>query len=187
MFIPLTGAVRRKLGKPASVGWQYHQGGNLSEGGQELSCRDFPTFCTGRWTCDDNGLRRSYSGNFLTFFLLVNAAEVHKHKECLSLIFFDNFVEDFVWRIGCRDLIVYSICLSFIQLIVVIFSSLNDFLQGWDFESINTAIGNDSNNRFEMEPINEMMVGHNVSLTFAVKSSLPDSFTWFAQVSLQTV
>lgn len=94
---------------------------------------------------------------------------------------------DFVWRIGCRDLIVYGICLSFIQLIVVIFSSLNGFLQGWDFESINTAVGNDSHNRFEMEPINEMMVGHNVSLSFAVKSSLPDSFTWFAQVSLQTV
>lgn len=138
------------------------------------------------WVCACNaeaGFRARYHSYNIIFN--IRYKKIDFLSISTSLIFFDNFVEDFVWRIGCRDLIVYSICLSFIQLIVVIFSSLNGFLQGWDFESINTAIGNDSHNRFEMEPINEMMVGHNVSLSFAVKSSLPDSFTWFAQVSLK--
>lgn len=148
VFLPLSGAVRFKLGKPAAVGWEHHQGGNLSEGGQELSYWDVPTVCTWRWTCDDNGLRWSHSGNFLLFLTFL----------CLFCS----------WRLWLRHCISFSTWVS-------------GFLQGWDFESINTAIGNTSN-RFEMEPINEMMVGHNVSLSFAVKSSMPDSFTWFAQV-----
>lgn len=36
-----------------------------------------------------------------------------------------------------------------------------------------------------MEPMNEMAVGHNVCLSSMVKSSLPDSFVWFAQVRRQ--
>lgn len=86
------------------------------------------------------------------------------------------YLKNFIWAFLVSVYLLFSLQWSF-------FSSLNGFLQGWDFESINTAIGNASN-MFEMEPINEMMVGHNVSLSFAVKSSLPDSFTWFAQVSL---
>ncbi|KAF3702324.1 Cilia- and flagella-associated protein 44 [Channa argus] len=53
-------------------------------------------------------------------------------------------------------------------------------VRGWDFESIDTADSESS--KFEMEPMNEMRVGHNVCLTSVVKSSLPDSFIWFAQV-----
>lgn len=56
-------------------------------------------------------------------------------------------------------------------------------LQGWDFESIDTADSTSDSSRFELEPMNEMVVGHNVCLTSMVKSSLPDSFVWFAQVS----
>ncbi|KAK2888569.1 cilia- and flagella-associated protein 44 [Channa argus] len=54
-------------------------------------------------------------------------------------------------------------------------------VRGWDFESIDTADSESS--KFEMEPMNEMRVGHNVCLTSVVKSSLPDSFIWFAQDS----
>ncbi|XP_026153925.1 cilia- and flagella-associated protein 44 isoform X2 [Mastacembelus armatus] len=53
----------------------------------------------------------------------------------------------------------------------------------WDFESIDSADSNNDIGRFEMEPMNELVVGHNVCLTSVVKSSLPDSFNWFAQDS----
>ncbi|XP_040013967.1 cilia- and flagella-associated protein 44 [Xiphias gladius] len=56
-------------------------------------------------------------------------------------------------------------------------------VRGWDFESIDAADSNSVNSRFEMEPMNEMVVGHNVCLSSMVKSSLPDSFIWFAQDS----
>ncbi|KAK2818850.1 hypothetical protein Q5P01_024411 [Channa striata] len=54
-------------------------------------------------------------------------------------------------------------------------------VRGWDFESIDTADSDSS--KFEMEPMNEMVVGHNVCLTSVVRSSVPDSFIWFAQDS----
>ncbi|XP_034144335.1 cilia- and flagella-associated protein 44 isoform X2 [Esox lucius] len=53
----------------------------------------------------------------------------------------------------------------------------------WDFESIDTADCNDDTGLFEIEPMNEMVIGRNVSLSSMVKSSLPDSFIWFAQDS----
>uniref|UniRef100_A0A3B4XPH3 Cilia- and flagella-associated protein 44 n=1 Tax=Seriola lalandi dorsalis TaxID=1841481 RepID=A0A3B4XPH3_SERLL len=56
-------------------------------------------------------------------------------------------------------------------------------VQGWDFESIDSADSSSDCNRFEIEPMNEMVVGHNVCLSSVVKSSLPDSFLWFAQDS----
>uniref|UniRef100_A0A7N6BMS0 Cilia- and flagella-associated protein 44 n=1 Tax=Anabas testudineus TaxID=64144 RepID=A0A7N6BMS0_ANATE len=56
-------------------------------------------------------------------------------------------------------------------------------VRGWDFESIDTADSNSDSGRFEIEPMNEMVVGHNVCLTSVVRSSLPDSFIWFAQDS----
>ncbi|XP_041816587.1 cilia- and flagella-associated protein 44 [Chelmon rostratus] len=56
-------------------------------------------------------------------------------------------------------------------------------VRGWDFESIDTADSNGDSSMFEMEPINEMVVGHNVCLSSVVKSSLPDSLIWFAQDS----
>ncbi|XP_041825763.1 cilia- and flagella-associated protein 44 isoform X2 [Melanotaenia boesemani] len=52
---------------------------------------------------------------------------------------------------------------------------------GWDFERINTT--NSDSRRFEMDPINKLVVGHNVCLSSVVRSSLPDSFIWFAQDS----
>ncbi|XP_076614824.1 cilia- and flagella-associated protein 44 [Chaetodon auriga] len=56
-------------------------------------------------------------------------------------------------------------------------------VRGWDFESIDTADSNGDSSMFEVEPMNEMVVGHNVCLSSVVKSSLSDSFIWFAQDS----
>ncbi|XP_041693955.1 cilia- and flagella-associated protein 44 isoform X1 [Coregonus clupeaformis] len=56
-------------------------------------------------------------------------------------------------------------------------------IRGWDFESIDTADCNDDRGLFEIEPMNEMVIGRNVSLSSMVKSCLPDSFIWFAQDS----
>uniref|UniRef100_A0A3Q3F8B2 WD repeat domain 52 n=1 Tax=Labrus bergylta TaxID=56723 RepID=A0A3Q3F8B2_9LABR len=53
----------------------------------------------------------------------------------------------------------------------------------WDFEGIDSADSSDHSSKFEMEPMNEMVVGHNVCLSSVVKSSTPDSFVWFAQDS----
>ncbi|MEQ2165341.1 hypothetical protein GOODEAATRI_015753 [Goodea atripinnis] len=55
--------------------------------------------------------------------------------------------------------------------------------QVWDLERINTANISSTSSRFEMEPINELVVGHNVWLSSVVRSSLPDSFIWFVQVN----
>ncbi|XP_061887395.1 cilia- and flagella-associated protein 44-like [Entelurus aequoreus] len=56
-------------------------------------------------------------------------------------------------------------------------------IRGWDFETIDSAdsIGNSS--KFEMKPINELVVGHHVCLSSIVKSSQHDSTIWFAQDS----
>ncbi|XP_061589187.1 cilia- and flagella-associated protein 44 [Cololabis saira] len=54
-------------------------------------------------------------------------------------------------------------------------------VRGWDFDGIDTAIINDGSSKFEMEPINEMVVGHNVCLSSVVRSSPSDSSIWFAQ------
>ncbi|KAM3873982.1 cilia- and flagella-associated protein 44 [Diretmus argenteus] len=56
-------------------------------------------------------------------------------------------------------------------------------IRGWDLESIATADPTDASGKFQMEPMNEMTIGRNVSLSSAVKSSLPDSSIWFAQDS----
>uniref|UniRef100_A0A3Q3I9T7 Cilia- and flagella-associated protein 44 n=1 Tax=Monopterus albus TaxID=43700 RepID=A0A3Q3I9T7_MONAL len=56
-------------------------------------------------------------------------------------------------------------------------------VRGWDFESINMVDSDGNSSRFEMEPMNEMVVGHNVCLSSMVKSSLSNSFIWFAQDS----
>nr|XP_046230506.1 cilia- and flagella-associated protein 44 isoform X2 [Scatophagus argus] len=56
-------------------------------------------------------------------------------------------------------------------------------VRSWDLESISTANSYSDSSGFEMEPMNEMVVGHNVCLSSVVKSSLPDSFIWFAQDS----
>ncbi|XP_029301209.1 cilia- and flagella-associated protein 44 [Cottoperca gobio] len=50
----------------------------------------------------------------------------------------------------------------------------------WDFDTIDTADSTSDSSRFELEPINEMVLGHNVCLSSVVKSSLHDSIC-FAQ------
>ncbi|XP_061603571.1 LOW QUALITY PROTEIN: cilia- and flagella-associated protein 44-like [Phyllopteryx taeniolatus] len=54
-------------------------------------------------------------------------------------------------------------------------------IRGWDFETIDAADSSSENSRFEMEPMNEMVVGRHVCLFSIVKSSQPDSTIWFAQ------
>ncbi|XP_029902729.1 cilia- and flagella-associated protein 44 [Myripristis murdjan] len=54
-------------------------------------------------------------------------------------------------------------------------------VRGWDLQGIDAADCDDDSGMFEMEPINEMVIGHNVNLSSVVKSSLPD--IWFAQDS----
>ncbi|KAM4720112.1 cilia- and flagella-associated protein 44 isoform 2-T2 [Anableps anableps] len=54
-------------------------------------------------------------------------------------------------------------------------------IRTWDFERINMA--NISSSKFQVEPINELVVGKNVCLSSMVRSSIPDSFIWFAQDS----
>ncbi|XP_031711807.1 cilia- and flagella-associated protein 44 isoform X2 [Anarrhichthys ocellatus] len=56
-------------------------------------------------------------------------------------------------------------------------------VRGWDFESIDTADGNRDGSRFELEPMNELVVGHKVCLSSVVRSSVHDSFICFAQDS----
>ncbi|KAM7393288.1 hypothetical protein PAMA_008099 [Pampus argenteus] len=56
-------------------------------------------------------------------------------------------------------------------------------VRSWDFESFDTTNSNSGGSRFEMEPMNEMVIGHNACLSSVVKSSTPDSFLWFAQDS----
>ncbi|XP_035267854.1 cilia- and flagella-associated protein 44 [Anguilla anguilla] len=51
----------------------------------------------------------------------------------------------------------------------------------WDVECIDAADSPDDSGLFEMEPMNELLIGRTVCLTSMVKSSLPDSFIWFAQ------
>ncbi|KAL4624725.1 cilia- and flagella-associated protein 44 [Arapaima gigas] len=53
----------------------------------------------------------------------------------------------------------------------------------WDFETIDSADCMDDTGLFEMEPMNEMVVGRNVCLSCMVKSSVPDAVIWFAQDS----
>ncbi|KAF0031251.1 hypothetical protein F2P81_015806 [Scophthalmus maximus] len=56
-------------------------------------------------------------------------------------------------------------------------------VRGWDFEGIDAADCEGDSGRFEMEPINELLVGHghNICLSSVVRSPVPDSFVWFAQ------
>ncbi|XP_057675267.1 cilia- and flagella-associated protein 44-like isoform X1 [Corythoichthys intestinalis] len=56
-------------------------------------------------------------------------------------------------------------------------------IRGWDYERICNAESSSESSKFEMEPMNEMIVGRHVCLSSIVKSSLPDSTVWFAQDS----
>ncbi|XP_064412807.1 cilia- and flagella-associated protein 44 [Latimeria chalumnae] len=51
----------------------------------------------------------------------------------------------------------------------------------WDFETIDAADSTDDCSWYELEPMNELVVGRNVNLLSMVKTSDPDSAIWFAQ------
>ncbi|KAB5533238.1 hypothetical protein PHYPO_G00129510 [Pangasianodon hypophthalmus] len=53
----------------------------------------------------------------------------------------------------------------------------------WDFETIDTADCVDDSGLFVIEPMNELIIGRNVSLSCMVRSTIPDSTIWFAQDS----
>ncbi|XP_066534174.1 cilia- and flagella-associated protein 44 isoform X2 [Hoplias malabaricus] len=56
-------------------------------------------------------------------------------------------------------------------------------VRSWDFESIDAADSVDDSGLFEIEPMNEMIIGRNVSLSSMVRSPIPDSTIWYAQDS----
>ncbi|XP_077594090.1 cilia- and flagella-associated protein 44-like [Stigmatopora nigra] len=56
-------------------------------------------------------------------------------------------------------------------------------IRSWDFETICNAESGSESNKFEMEPMNEMVVGRHACLSSIVKNSVPDSAVWFAQDS----
>lgn len=49
-------------------------------------------------------------------------------------------------------------------------------------EIIDTADAVDDSGLFEIEPVNEIIIGRNVNLRSMVKSSVPETSIWFAQV-----
>ncbi|XP_051991128.1 cilia- and flagella-associated protein 44 [Xyrauchen texanus] len=56
-------------------------------------------------------------------------------------------------------------------------------VRGWNLETIDAADSVDDSGLFEIEPMNELIIGHNVSLSSMVKSSMPETSIWFAQDS----
>jgi hypothetical protein len=54
----------------------------------------------------------------------------------------------------------------------------------WDFESVDTADVADESGLFEMEPMNELRVGHDVHLKSILKSTDAENeiTVWYAQV-----
>lgn len=57
-------------------------------------------------------------------------------------------------------------------------------MQVWDFESVDTADVADESGLFEMEPMNELRVGHDVQLKSILKSTDAENEVtiWYAQV-----
>ncbi|KAI2652935.1 Cilia- and flagella-associated protein 44 [Labeo rohita] len=56
-------------------------------------------------------------------------------------------------------------------------------VRSWNLETIDTADAVDDSGLFEIEPMNELIIGRNVSLHSMVKSSIPETSIWFAQDS----
>ena len=53
----------------------------------------------------------------------------------------------------------------------------------WDFETVDTAEPSEEGVKLEIEPLNELKVGHNVSLRSMVKDFTDESTLWYAQDS----
>ena len=62
------------------------------------------------------------------------------------------------------------------------------FFKVWDFESVDTADVADESGLFEMEPMNELRVGHDVHLKSILKSTDAENeiTIWYAQVRLHS-
>jgi WD40 repeat protein len=57
------------------------------------------------------------------------------------------------------------------------------FIRVWDFETIDTAEPSEDKAKLEIEPLNELKVGNNVSLRSIVKDFTDESTIWYAQDS----
>jgi WD40 repeat protein len=57
------------------------------------------------------------------------------------------------------------------------------FIKVWDFETIDTAEPSEDKAKLEIEPLNELQVGKNVSLRSMVKDFTEESTIWYAQDS----
>ncbi|KAJ0012386.1 hypothetical protein NQD34_016720, partial [Periophthalmus magnuspinnatus] len=60
-------------------------------------------------------------------------------------------------------------------------------VRGWDLESIDGADSQGDGGRLELEPMNELVIGPNVSLTSVVRSGHHDSFIWYAQDAMGAI
>ncbi|KAK7895699.1 hypothetical protein WMY93_021024 [Mugilogobius chulae] len=60
-------------------------------------------------------------------------------------------------------------------------------VRGWNLESISGADCLGESSSFELEPTNELLLGHNVSLSSVVRSGEHDSFIWFAQDAMGAI
>ncbi|KAJ0057635.1 hypothetical protein NL108_011577, partial [Boleophthalmus pectinirostris] len=60
-------------------------------------------------------------------------------------------------------------------------------VRGWYLETIDDADSQDEGSRFELEPMNELVLGHNVSLSSMVRSGHHDSFIWYAQDAMGAI
>jgi WD40 repeat protein len=57
------------------------------------------------------------------------------------------------------------------------------YIKVWDFETIDTAEPSEDKAKLEIEPLNEIKVGNNVSLRSIVKDKTEESTIWYAQDS----
>ena len=64
----------------------------------------------------------------------------------------------------------------------LISAGVDGFVRVWDFETIDSADITEDNPTFEMEPLAEIKVGHDVNLKTLSQAAIPDSPTlWYAQ------
>ncbi len=59
--------------------------------------------------------------------------------------------------------------------------SNDGIIRVWDFETIDTSEPAEEGVKLEMEPLNELKVGANVSINSLVKDTADESTIWFAQ------
>uniref|UniRef100_A0AAV2IT09 Uncharacterized protein n=1 Tax=Knipowitschia caucasica TaxID=637954 RepID=A0AAV2IT09_KNICA len=60
-------------------------------------------------------------------------------------------------------------------------------INGWDLDCITGAKTQGEGCRFELEPMNELLIGHNVSLSSVVRSAEKDASIWYAQDAMGAI